>query len=57
MIYCFGRYRNGKLMAQGAKVTTAKNIKEAEKIAKSLFPGKEDRNSTYVLTEKRRGEK
>ena len=57
MIYCFDRYRNGKLMAQGAKVTTAKNIKEAEKIAKSLFPGKEDRSSTYVLTDKRRGEK
>ena len=51
MIYYFDRYRDGNLMAQGAKVTLAKDIVEAEEIAKNLFKGE---NCTFVLREKKK---
>jgi hypothetical protein len=52
MIYYFDRYVNGKLMAQGAKITMAKSLEQALKIAKKLFDNDYKRgknNSSFSL--------
>lgn len=47
MVFVFDRYRDGRLMAEGAKITKATTEEEALEKAKKLFSPYH--NNTFVL--------